>query len=260
MVFELARVLESTALLDLHCHILPGVDDGAPDLDEALAMARVLADAGFRGVAASPHLGEGPGGDVPLERAAAARAELEHALTCAGISLTLYANAEHHVTPDLYARQREGGVVSVGGMSHWLLVELPWQAIPNIEDALFRLQAGGHRLLLAHPERYRYLKIDTIERLVARGVRMQLEIGSFASLYGRSAHVMAVDVADRGLGHVLATDMHRSQDSAAWLHQGLLAAANRYGQQAVSRGASAAPEAILKDLPADQITAFSEGR
>ena len=106
-------------MLDLHCHILPAVDDGASDMDAALAMARVLVATGFRTIAASPHLGEGPGGDVAPRVAQDARGKLQAALTLAGIPLEILANSEHHVTPELFSRidQQCPGAPAIGGVA-----------------------------------------------------------------------------------------------------------------------------------------------
>src|SRR6185369_11691535 len=95
-------------MLDLHCHILPGVDDGAPDLPSALAIARAMVAVGYTHVAASPHTGGGPGGDVPPALNARTRALLTEALAEAAIPLQLVANAEHLVGPTLMERLPAG--------------------------------------------------------------------------------------------------------------------------------------------------------
>ena len=123
-------------MLDIHCHILPGVDDGAPDLDVSLQMAELLYGAGFRKIAASPHYGEGSAGDVPIELATSRRAELNDALKQAGIDVEILPNAEHHLRPSLFDRLDAGAVVPIGGQGKWLLVELPWSPIPNPEDII----------------------------------------------------------------------------------------------------------------------------
>ena len=105
----------------------------------------------------------------------------------------------------------------------WLLTELPWQPLVDVEGVLFRIQAAGFRVLLAHPDRYNHLDTEVVARLVDRGVRTQLEIGSFANLYGRRGHFRAIDLADNGLAHVLATDMHSPADAPAWISAGLRA-------------------------------------
>ena len=79
----------ANSMLDLHCHLLPGVDDGAPDIETSLTMARTLVAAGFSAVAPSPHYGEGPGGDVPIAVADSRRELVREALASAEIPLEM---------------------------------------------------------------------------------------------------------------------------------------------------------------------------
>ena len=139
-------------MIDLHCHILPGVDDGAPDMESAVEMARALRGVGFRTIAPSPHFGEGSNGDVPLVVASETREKLAGVLAQEGIELALLPNAEHHLRPSLFDRLDAGDVMPIGGPEgKWILVEFPWQPIPEPEDIIFRLQMKGFRVVLAHP-------------------------------------------------------------------------------------------------------------
>jgi protein-tyrosine phosphatase len=245
-------------MLDLHCHILPAVDDGAVSLEAAVGMARVLVRCGYTAVAPSPHYGEGPGGDVTIERAVEARRALTERLAAEGVALDLLPNAEHHVTSDLLTRADAKRIVPIGGHGPWLLVELPWHKIPDPEGALFRLQAKGFRLLLAHPERYNYLELDVTERLVQRGVKLQLELGSFVEVYGDRALQRAKKLAERGLGHVLASDLHRPEDAEAWLASSLAAVDKRYGKPARLRACEQNPRAMVEGAALDAIVPFTE--
>lgn len=239
-------------MLDLHCHILPGVDDGPADMEGSVAIARVLVGAGFTGVAASPHFGAGPGGDVPTEVAAAARDTLGERLAAEGIAIELLPNAEHYVTPELFERLSRQAVVPING-GHWLMIELPWGGLSDPESVLFRIQAKGYRLLLAHPERLTELPVEVITRLVQRGIKMQLNIASFANLYGPRIHLRALDLMDRALVHVLATDLHVAKDAELWINQGLRAVADRYGKPAVVNGTRLAPHAIVDDADIEEV-------
>lgn len=240
-------------MIDLHCHLLPGVDDGAPDLETALEMAQLLVRAGFSEVAASPHFGEGPGGDVAVERAAETRALLQGAIEKAGIPLGLLPNAEHYVSPALFERAAAGLLTPIGGRGRWLLVELPWERIAQPEVVLFRLQAKGWKLLLAHPERYGYMEPAALRGLVERGVRMQLEIGSFIGAFGDRAARRAEDLMARGHAHVLATDLHRPKQGEDWLAAGLAAVSRRYGAEALTRGTLTNPRALLADAALEDV-------
>lgn len=239
-------------MLDLHCHILPGLDDGAPDLADSLGIARAMVAAGYTQVAPSPHNGGGPGGDVPPDVNDAARDALQAELDREGIALQLLPNAEHMVSPMLFERL-PGGLRTIGGTSRWLLVELPWDRLSSPETILFRLQSKGYRLLLAHPERYNYVEVELVEQLVERGMRMQVELGSFIDVYGSRARKRAQDMMSRGLLHVAASDVHRAKQANEWLQLALDTFRKTYGDEALRRGAHENPSAIVKDATVDAV-------
>jgi protein-tyrosine phosphatase len=239
-------------MYDFHCHILPGVDDGSPDLESSLAMASTMLEQGFTHVAASPHIGDGPGGDVLPDANTKAREALQKALDAVNIPLVLLPNAEHLVSPLLFERL-PAGATTIGGTTHWLLVELPWDELARPEHILFHLQTKGYRLLLAHPERYSYLETDAVERLVERGVRMQVELGSFIDVYGARARGRARAMADRGLIHVLASDLHRPKQATEWLGTSLAAVRRELGEAAVRAALVDNPQSILNDATTEAI-------
>jgi protein-tyrosine phosphatase len=246
-------------MLDLHCHLLPGVDDGARDLAAALDMARALVAVGFSAVAASPHAGDGPGGDVAPDLASERRGALAAALRDAGIELALLPNAEHMMGPRLHERLARREVVPVGGRGgRWLFVELPWGGVPELERQVFALQAKGYYLLLAHPERYDYLDETVLAALVGRGVRLQVELGSVAGHFGPRARALAGRLVDAGLVHVLATDLHRPDDAEATLREALAAMRSRLGEPSLTRALLENPEAIVAGAPPDGVAAVTE--
>ena len=240
-------------MLDLHCHILPGVDDGSLSQAMTLEMGRCLVDAGFNAIAASPHYGTGPGGDVSIAMGHEKRLETARFLKENGIELDILPNAEHYVSPELFERVAADAVVPIGGNSDWLLIELPWKPLSNPEEVLFRLQMAGYKLLLAHPERYKYLEADTVERLVHRGIKLQLELGSFVRVYGRRSRKRAVFFADNGWAHVLASDLHRPAD---WLADSLKAVRKRYGSRGLKNALEENPRALISNAGSDEVPAF----
>ncbi len=244
-------------MIDLHCHILPGVDDGSSNLEESVEMAKVLEAEGFRAIAPSPHYGEGPGGDVPIEEASQVRASLAERLAAEGINLELLPNAEHHVSPGLFERIGGGQVMPIGGQSRWLLTELPWRSIPGPEQILFRVRSSGYNLLLAHPERYSYIDFKAIASLAAQGVKMQCELGSFVGVYGRRAEKLARKMADKGLVHVLASDLHRAKDAHAWLGDSIKKVRKRYGDQGVQQALEVNPRKLLDGAYPEDIDPIS---
>jgi len=238
--------------VDIHCHILPSVDDGAIDVDMSLEMARQLQNAGFSTVAPSPHYGFGPGGHVPPDKGAEARGVLQNALSSEGIGLKLLPNAEHHVSPEMFGFFQEGQVVPVGGQSKWVLVELPWNPIPKPEVILFRLSVKGYKLILAHPERYKYVDRRMVERLVSRGILMQLELGSYVGLYGQRAEERAWRYLERGWTHCVATDLHRPHLDE-FLPDAVRAMKSKVGEEGVERALRVNPTLLIDDASADQV-------
>ena len=241
------------AMIDVHNHILPGVDDGAQDMASALEMARILCAFGFDTIAASPHLGMGPGGDVCPKQAEEVRAELREALEAEGLDLKLLPNSEHHVTPELFERMHENKVVGVGGSSKWLLVELPWLPITNVADVLFRIRAKGFKLLLAHPERYKYLTVKEGEALVEQGLRLQLDLGSFVGLYGQRAQQKVLEYMALDLGHVLGTDLHQPEDAKVWLSDAFKMIKTKWGEEVLDMGFSTNPRYLIADEDSDSL-------
>ena len=240
-------------MIDVHNHILPGVDDGAQDMATALEMGRILCALGFDTIAASPHLGMGPGGDVCPKRAQEVRAELGEAFAAEGLDLKLLPNSEHHVTPELFERMHDNKIVGVGGASKWLLVELPWMPITNVADVLFRIRTKGFKLLLAHPERYKYLEVKDAEALVAQGVRLQLDLGSFVGLYGQRAEQKALEYMDLDLGHVLGTDLHQAEDAMAWISDAFKMIKSKWGEQVLEMGFLTNPRCLIADADPDTL-------
>jgi len=239
-------------VIDLHCHILPAVDDGSRGIDESLEMARVLLDVGFTTVAASPHYGDGPGGDVSPALASSTREQLMAALKDAGIGLELLPNAEHYLTPLTMERIARREVVSIGGKSSWLLLELPWEPIVRLEELIFRVQSAGYKILLAHPERYRYLDEEIIERLIERQVKVQLELGSVIGRYGRRSKQLAKRWLRRGMVHVVASDLHRPEP---WPKKALKTLAKLVDDDTFSRLTCLNQQAIIDDAPPSDVAA-----
>lgn len=243
-------------MIDIHCHLLAGVDDGAPTLEEAVAMARVLEKCGYHTLAISPHVGEGPGGNVPRALAELKRAELAEHLHKERIEIAILPNGEHHLTTRLLEMIQARDVTPIGGSSSWLLVELPWPGMAQIESGMFNLQLSGFDLVLAHPERYSYLDIPTVQRLVERGVKMQVELGSFIKMYGQRAHGKVMAMMEQQLVHVIATDLHRSKDAAQWIPAAFSVLEQEFGKEARTLLAVTNPQALCSGAAEDSIFAY----
>ena len=198
-------------MIDLHCHLLPGIDDGTEDAEEAIDLASQLTTAGVHTVAATPHLRD----DHPAVRAeelAGRCSELSEALRAAGIGLEVVPAAEVDLVRALEATDQELRLASYGGRGTDILLEAPYGPLPtSFEEQVFRLSVRGYRILLAHPERNPTLKGDPgrLYELVRRGVLLQVTGDSLLPRRTRSRTVdLARSLVAEGVAHVIASDAH----------------------------------------------------
>ena len=240
-------------MIDLHCHILPGIDDGAPTLSVALDMAKAFVADGVTEVACTPHILPGVyHNSGPQIRQAVQN--LQEVLDQQGIALRLVAGADNHIVPDFIAGLRSGHLLSLGD-TRYVLVEPPHHtAPPRLEEFFFALVAAGYVPVLTHPERLSWIKSHyaAIERLFHAGVWMQITAGSLAGAFGRTAQYWAERMLEEGRVHILATDAHDTQRRPPNLRQGLDLAATRIGALAAEHLVVTRPRGILANVaPSD---------
>lgn len=193
-------------MIDLHCHILPGVDDGALDLRDSLAMGRQAVNDGIERVCATPHIRHDH--DVRIEEVAGRVEELNAALAGEGLPVTVLSGGEVAETAVGGLSEEDLARVSLG-MGRWILLEpAPGPLTDTLLARVADLAERGHRALIAHPERH--LSADMYERiagLVAAGALVQATADFF--LRERFADGMR-SLAEAGLVHVLSSDAHSS--------------------------------------------------
>jgi protein-tyrosine phosphatase len=248
-----SRARAPTTMIDLHCHILPGIDDGAADLSVSVAMARAFVADGVSIVACTPHILPGLyHNSGPQIRQAAA--QLQGILEREGIPLRLVTGADNHITPSFVAELRSGHLLSLADTSY-VLVEPPHHvAPPRLEDLFFNLLVAGYVPILTHPERLSWINshYQAIERLVQAGVWIQLTAGSLAGAFGRNARYWSERMLDEGRVHILATDAHDETRRPPNLGQGRELASKRVGSTEAERMVVTRPLGILRnDLPSN---------
>jgi protein-tyrosine phosphatase len=202
---------------DLHAHWLPGLDDGARDLDESLAMLRGFADRGYRALIATPHVM----GDHYRNTPDGIRAALERTREAAraeGLDLRLEAAAEYYLD-DAFLHLLDGGGELLPLPGGRLLFELSYLNRPNhLQEAIFRMQTSGWKPVLAHPERYPYFhgdpRLGPYRELAEQGVELQVNLGSLTGRHGEGARRTARELLDAGLVDLLGTDLHRADQWA----------------------------------------------
>lgn len=243
-------------MIDLHCHILPGIDDGAVDLDMALEMARMAAADGIRTIACSPHIYPGMyENDAPGIQAAveAFQAELDQR----GIALTLLCNADVHLVPGLIEGIREGRVPTIAGSRYLLLEPSHHVAPPGFEESVFELMAAGYVPVITHPERLSWIEdqYDVFERLSRRGAWMQITAGVLTGRYGRRVKYWGERFIGEGHCMVLATDAHHPQRRPPLLAEAREAAAKLVGAQEATHMVETRPAGVIADLAPEALPA-----
>jgi protein-tyrosine phosphatase len=238
-------------MIDLHAHVLPGIDDGAATLEEALEVAAAAASDGTTVLAATPHLrADHPA--VRPEELAGRTARLRSAVRDAGIALRIVGGGEADLAWALQAGDERLRLVSFEQAGRDLMIETPYGPLPaGFEDLLFAVAARGYRVLLAHPERSPTFQQDTarLRELVRRGTLLQVTAAALAgppagSRSGRLARALVKE----GVAHVIASDRHGPDLGRAGLADGVAAARALAGPRA-DWMVDDAPAAILAGDP-----------
>lgn len=194
--------------VDLHCHILPGLDDGAADVSDAVAMARQAEVDGISAVCATPHIRSDH--DVRIKELAARVADLQRSVRASGCATVILPGGE--VAADLVAQlsDAELAAVSLGGGGRWILVEPdPGPLDDRLTTAVDTLRGRGHDAVIAHPERH--LTSDLHARLAGEIVRGALVQATAASFTAPESREGMLSLARAGLIHVLGSDAHSAR-------------------------------------------------
>ncbi|MEA4884217.1 MAG: CpsB/CapC family capsule biosynthesis tyrosine phosphatase [Clostridia bacterium] len=199
-------------MIDIHCHVIPGIDDGAYDMGEAMEMLREANEAGFAEIIATPHTSSSkrdPRTQSIKARLAELLARASEDQTASRVRVT--AGAEIMLDPDTLPLLEAGELPTWGAGRKHVLVEFPMIAIPPYaEGCIFGLSAQGYTPVLAHPERNHELsqKLDVILRFIQMGAAMQIDAGSLAGAYGPIARESAMMVVRHRMCHFIASDAH----------------------------------------------------
>jgi protein-tyrosine phosphatase len=234
-------------VIDLHSHILPGVDDGPATIEESLEIARRAAADGVRVIAATPHVRD----DYPTEPATMERlvAELRAALQSEGIPVEVRPGGE--IAIDWLGRLSEHDLArfGLGGSPRYLLVEFPYAGWPlSLHEWVFQLVTREITPVIAHPERNADVQRDPDELrpLVDAGALVQITAASLDGRIGRSSQSAAFELIDRRLAHLLASDAHTPDVREA----GLVGAVEAVGDPVLARWLTLeVPMAIITDAP-----------
>jgi protein-tyrosine phosphatase len=241
-------------MIDIHCHILPGLDDGAGDLAETLEMCRIALEAGITGIFATPHLFNGMF-NTDRDSIETVYNEVAKALDDAGIPLNLYLGSDVHLVPDIVDRlkRQEGLTLNQG---RYFLLEPPARVLPpKLSDTVFDLCSGGFVPIITHPERNEgFLQNEgRLLELLSQGALCQITAMSVTGEFGKACERFCRSLIEARAVHFIASDAH----SGGWRRPGMAAAVEAaeglIGQDEARKLVLDNPRAVLENRPIEPV-------
>ena len=240
-------------MVDIHSHLLPGVDDGARSLDEALALARACVEDGTVHLVLTPHIYPGLY-DNARDGIGAAFELFKNALTDARIPLSVSFAGEVRLSPEVLPLIEAGQVPFLGESDGYrnMLLELPDGQIPVGAAAFVNLLfARRIRPVIVHPERNKAVMEhpDKVRDFIDAGCYLQVTAGSIVGQFGSRAEAAAEALLEREWVHVIASDAHNLRSRRPMMHEARNALARQYGRDTALRLTQFAPAALCNVAP-----------
>lgn len=251
-------------MIDLHCHVLPGIDDGARTLEQAAEICRAAAAAGCEALVATPHQRRGEWWNCDRQKLEDLRRQVQEAV---GPAPRILGGGEIHVDPQLLSEiltlqpHDTHGPLSLAG-SRYLLLELGPAAAPaGAADLVHELSVAGWRPVLAHPELIHWLAADLsiVEHLVSLGALTQVTAMSVTGDFGRRAQADSGRLIELGLAHFVASDAHDLKRRPPGLRRAWETIAARWGETAARELMVDNPGAVIADRPLPSEVAAGRG-
>ncbi len=197
-------------MIDIHCHILPGVDDGSPDMETSLKLAEVAEKEGITAALLTPHHMDGEyvnhKNDVEKEVA-----EFQKQINDHGINFKVFPGQEVHITGELLYEIDDGDILFADPYNRYLMLELPHTGVPEYtENMLFELIARGITPVIVHPERNYGFQDDhdLLYSFVEQGAATQLTESSYLGVFGKEVEKFTEEIIKANLGTTFASDAH----------------------------------------------------
>jgi protein-tyrosine phosphatase len=241
-------------LIDLHCHILPGLDDGSSSAEESLAMARLALQDGIHTIVATPHALDGIYNVTPAE-ITRGLASFRALLSRSGLDLRICAGSDVHLCPGMADRIKNGHVGTINNTGKYFLMELPPQTLPlGVKKEIFALKVQGITPIITHPERHPAIlrEINLLYDFIAMGALSQITAMSLTGEFGETVQRGAQELLKHRLVHVIASDAHAADRRPPLLSKAVREAAALTGSDALAMSfVSDIPAKILAGEPLD---------
>jgi protein-tyrosine phosphatase len=237
-------------MIDLHCHILPGLDDGPESLDESLAMCRAAAADGVRCIVATPHRKPGTY-EISSSRVMEAIHDLTDAVRGIGLKLRILPGAEVTVSPEMISQIAVGGELTLNHGCYFLAEFSPLTVPAGWDSFLVSFMDKGLVPIIAHPERNAWFvqHPEALSSAVHRGIKLQLTAMSLSGAFGVEARDFSIELLRQNLVHVLASDGHSAAFRPPKLSDACRLAADLLGKERAEALVQANPKAIIESRP-----------
>ena len=250
------------AVIDLHCHILPGLDDGPSSMEEALEMCRLAVEDGIRTIVATPHMLNGM---FPVEREDVLQgvAGMSRALSEASIPLQMLPGADVHLDRSVVGCLERGELITVADLGRHLLLELPQDIVPEgTGELLFQVQLKGVTPIITHPERNIVIQQNPaiLNDLIRAGSLTQITAGSLTGIFGARVRRCTLRLLRSGTAHLVSTDAHNTGRRSPRLSEARRVVEEEVGREEADRMFLERPTKILEgshveapEPPTDQV-------
>ena len=235
-----------TGFVDLHCHFVPGIDDGAKTREDGIELLRALAALGFESVVATPHM-RPQLFDNTSEQLVRAFARFEESVRDEADLPRISLSSEHYFDEEVFRRLLAGDGLPYPGRRAVLLEFYDMDFLPAVENRLFELHRRRLVPVIAHPERYRcfWQSHEKLRTLVASGSTALLDLGALIGKYGKEPQRCARRLLEDGLYHAACSDAHRASDVDD-VEDGLAFIEKHYGDEEVDLLLRKGPREILE--------------
>ncbi len=224
-------------MIDLHCHILPGVDDGAKNIDESVLMAKNAVEEGITHILATPHH-KAHGWDNEKKEVKKLVDELQNEIDKNNIPLTIFSGQEVRIYGDIIEDIEADKILFIDESNQYLLIEFPSTTIPAYTERLFyQLQQFGVTPIVVHPERNRAVQKDPnrLKELIDKGALSQLTAGSYVGGFGKEIEKLSKDLIEANMIHFIASDSHNVTNRKFHLKEAYDKLEAEYGENLVNR-------------------------
>lgn len=222
--------------IDMHCHILPGVDDGAESAEEMKAMLQTAYDEGIRCIIATPHHHPARGHKSPeiLRKRALLLRDAAHAID---EHFRIYLGTEIYFGQDILEKLKNKQVLTMNRRNYILVEFSPSESFSYLQQSLLQLTMNGYEVILAHVERYSCIteEPELAEQLRRMGIRLQVNAGSITGENGRRVKKFVRDLMEENMVFCVGTDAHSAHRRAPRMKKAAAYTANRYGEEYMRR-------------------------